>query len=63
LSATDSSGAAEQIEPTAAESTGDAFSATTGSAILFRTPAWIEAFAKLLLVALIGNWVLKVLGY
>lgn len=33
------------------------------SRILFKTPAWIECFAKLLLVALLGNWILTVLGY
>ena len=31
--------------------------------VLFRTPFWVEAFAKLLLASLIGNWVLKVLGH
>ncbi|MEK6261049.1 MAG: DUF2752 domain-containing protein [Planctomycetota bacterium] len=41
----------------------DLLSHSTESPIDFKTPAWIESFAKLLLVALLGNWILKVLGY
>jgi uncharacterized protein DUF2752 len=53
----------EVIEPDSDEATRDDSPNITESPILFQTPAWIESFAKLLLVALLGNWILKVLGY
>ncbi len=56
-------GSVEAIEPVSPEATRDDLSPSPESPIVFKTPAWIEAYAKLLLVALLGNWILKVLGY
>ncbi len=51
------------IETNFAEVTRDDLPNGSESPIDFQTPAWVEAFAKLLLVALLGNWILKVFGY
>ena len=53
----------EVMDPDGSEAEGDDVRSSEESSVLVRTPVWVEAFAKLLLVSLIGNWVLKVLGY
>lgn len=53
----------EVIEPDGSEDAVNDIRSSAESPVIDWTPVWVEAFAKLLLVSLIGNWVLRVLGY